>query len=368
MSSDLLFQLALTEVPHIGHVHAKILSEHFGSAENIFNAKRSDLERIEGIGEVRAKSIKSFRSFANAEKEIKFIKKYGIRSFYLTEKDYPQRLLNCPDPPAVLFYKGTADLNSRRMVAIVGTRSNTEYGKSFTEKLVKKLADCNCIIVSGLAFGIDSIAHKCALKHDIPTIGVVGHGLDTIYPSQNSNLARQMIKTGGLLTEFRSKTGPDKHNFPARNRVVAGLTDATIIVESSVKGGSMITADLAGDYHRDVFAVPGRTIDLKSGGCNKLISESKAALLMDADQFVETMGWTSDKKSPSPRQKEMFIDFSENEKKVVELLRTNESLSVDELNFRAGISASILASALLNLEMQGFLKSLPGSRYALTDD
>jgi DNA processing protein len=177
-----------------------------------------------------------------------------------------------------------------------------------------------------------------------------------------------MIKTGGLLTEFRSKTGPDKHHFPARNRVVAGLTDATIIVESSVKGGSMITADLAGDYHRDVFAVPGRTIDLKSGGCNKLISESKAALLMDADQFVETMGWTSDKKSPSPRQKEMFIDFSENEKKVVELLRTNESLSVDELNFRAGISASILASALLNLEMQGFLKSLPGSRYALTDD
>jgi DNA processing protein len=206
------------------------------------------------------------------------------------------------------------------------------------------------------------------LKHDILTIGVVGHGLDTIYPSQNSNLARQMMKNGGLLTEFRSKTTPDKHNFPARNRIVAGLTDATIIIESSVKGGSMITAELAGDYHRDVFAAPGRTIDMKSGGCNKLISDSKAALLMDADQFIETMGWTGEKKIATTRQKEMFVELSDNEKKVVELLTANKTLSVDELNFRGGISASTLASALLNLEMQGILKSLPGNRYALTDN
>jgi DNA processing protein len=368
MSSDLLFQLALTEVPHIGHVHAKILSEHFGSAENIFKAKRGELERIEGIGEARARSIKSFHNFSNAEKEIKFIRKYGLRCFYLTDSDYPQRLLNCADPPTLLFYKGAADLNAGRMVAIVGTRNNTDYGKAFTEKLVKRLADCDCIIVSGLAFGIDSIAHKCALKYDIPTIGVVGHGLDTIYPSQNSNLAKQMIKNGGLLTEFRSKTAPDKHNFPARNRVVAGLTDATVIVESSVKGGSMITAELAGDYHRDVFAVPGRTIDTKSGGCNKLIAESKAALLTDADQFVETMGWTVTKKRDATRQKEMFVELSDAERKVVELLRAHGHLSVDELNFRAGISSSNLASALLNLEMQGILQSLPGNRYSLTDD
>jgi DNA processing protein len=368
MSSDLLFQLALTEVPHIGHVHAKILSEHFGSAENIFKAKRGDLERIEGIGEARARSIKAFNNFTNAEKEIRFIKKYGLRTFFLKDNGYPQRLLNCPDPPTLLFYKGAADLNARRMVAIVGTRNNTEYGKSFTEKLVKRLADCNCVIVSGLAFGIDSIAHKCALKYDIPTIGVVGHGLDTIYPGQNANLAKQMIQNGGLLTEFRSKTAPDKHNFPARNRVVAGITDATIIVESSVKGGSMITAELAGDYHRDVFAVPGRTIDTKSGGCNKLIAESKAALLMDAEQFVETMGWTTDKKRDVTPQKTMFVELSEAEQKVVELLRANTQLSVDDLNFRAGISVSKLASVLLNLEMQGILKSLPGSRYSLTDD
>jgi DNA processing protein len=368
MNSDLLFQLALTEVPHIGHVHAKILSEHFGSAENIFKAKSRDLERIEGIGEVRARSIKSFRGFPAAEKEIKFIKKYGIRSMYLTEPAYPRRLLNCADPPTILFYKGTADLNSGRMVAIVGTRNNTDYGKSFTEKLVKKLADCNCIIVSGLAFGIDSIAHRCALKHDVATIGVVGHGLDTIYPGQNSNLAKQMIANGGLLTEFRSKTPPDKHNFPARNRVVAGLTDATIIVESSVKGGSMITAELAADYNRDVFAVPGRTIDPKSGGCNKLISENKAALLTDPEQFIETMGWTAHKRTASPRQKEMFVELSEEEKKIVELLRGNERLSTDDLHIKAGVSASTLASVVLNLEMQGILKALPGSRYMLTDD
>lgn len=368
MSSDLLFQLALTEVPHIGHVHAKILSEHFGSAENIFKARARDLERIDGIGEVRARSIKSFRDFAAAEKEIKFIKKYGIRCLYLKDTGYPQRLLNCADPPTILFYKGTADLNSGKMVAIVGTRNNTDYGKSFTEKLVKKLVDCNCVIVSGLAFGIDSIAHKCALKHDIPTIGVVGHGLDTIYPGQNANLAKQMIGNGGLLTEFRSKTPPDKHNFPARNRVVAGLTDATIIVESSVKGGSMITAELAADYNRDVFAVPGRTTDPKSGGCNKLISESKAALLIDPEQFIETMRWTAGKRSASTLQKEMFVELSEHEKKVVELLKGNENLSADDLNVKAGISASTLAAVVLNLEMQGILKALPGSRYALTGD
>jgi DNA processing protein len=366
-SPDLPYQLALTEVPHIGYVQAKILNDHFGSAAAIFKAPQHQLEKLERIGQVRAKSIKSFRDFSKVEKEIKFIRKYNIQTLYLADKEYPQRLLNCYDPPTLLFFKGNANLNASRMVAIVGTRNNTEYGKSVTEKLVKELASLNCIIVSGLAFGIDSIAHKCALKFNVPTIGVVGHGLDTIYPSQNSNLARQMLRDGGLLTEFRSNTNPDKHNFPSRNRVVAGICDATIIVESGIKGGSMITADLANDYNRDVFAIPGKTTDVKSSGCNELIRNNKAVLLQEPAQFSEIMGWADEKKPMGPVQKDIFVDLSEDETKIIDLLKKNQFLTIDDLNFQTCISASTLAASLLNLEMQGVLKVLPGKRFTMTD-
>lgn len=367
MNTELLYQLALTEVPHIGYVQAKILNDQFGSASAIFNASQKQLERLERMGEVRARSIKSFRDFSGARKEIEFINRYGIKTLYLSDKDYPQRLLNCDDPPTILFYKGNADLNTSRMVAIVGTRNNTDYGKTMTEKLVKKLASCNCIVVSGLAFGIDSIAHKFAIKNHVPTLGVLGHGLDTIYPRENSQLARQMIKEGGLLTEFRSRTKPDKYNFPSRNRIVAGLTDATIIIESGIKGGSIITADLANGYHRDVFAIPGRSIDAKSGGCNDLIRNNKAVLLQDPGQFIETMGWAEERKIHSAVQREMFIELSGEEKRIAELLKENENLGIDELNFRSGISSGSLAATLLNLELRGFLKVLPGKRYKLSD-
>ncbi|MGE5518345.1 MAG: DNA-processing protein DprA, partial [Candidatus Dadabacteria bacterium] len=268
METDLLYQLALTLVPNIGDVHAKILVQHFGDAKSIFRAKESTLEKLEGIGTVRARSIKEFNDFHLAEEELKFVEKFNIRTFFLTDEDYPKRLLNCYDSPTLLYYKGTANLNASRMIAIVGTRSNTDYGKQFTEKLVKELAEYNVTIVSGLAFGIDAIAHKAALKNNLPTIGVVGHGLRKMYPADHATLAREMISNGGgVLTEFFSETQPDKHNFPLRNRIVAGLTDATVIVESAVKGGSMITAKLADGYNRDVFAVPGRTIDKVSSGC-----------------------------------------------------------------------------------------------------
>jgi DNA processing protein len=365
--SELTYQLSLCQVPHIGYVHAKKLCDSFGSASAIFHANQSDLERIDQIGQIKARSIKTFTDFGKAEKEINFIEKYNIKPLFLTDKDYPKRLLNCFDPPAMLFYKGNADLNSSRTVAIVGTRNNTEYGKSFTEKLVKELADLNIIVISGLAFGIDAIAHKCALKYGIPTIGVVGHGLDTIYPRENTNLAKQMIKEGGLLTEFQSNTKPDKHNFPSRNRVVAGISDATIIVESGIKGGSNITADLAWGYNRDVFAVPGRSIDAKSAGCNKLIRENKAALLDDPQQFIEIMGWDEQKKTQPVLQKEMFIELSDDEKRLVDLLRKNQFMNIDELNFMSGISSGSVAAALLILEMQGVLKAMPGKRYSLTD-
>jgi DNA processing protein len=365
MNSELLNQLALTLIPNIGDVQAKILINHFGDASSIFKAKKILLEKIEGIGEVRAKSIKEFDDFHLAEHEIKFIEKYNIKTLFLTDADYPKRLLNCYDSPTLLFYKGNADLNTSKVLAIVGTRSNTDYGKLFTEKLVKDLSEQNILIISGLAHGIDAIAHKAALKNGLPTVGVVGHGLDKVYPSENTNLAKEMVKeSGGLLSEFFSGTKPDKHNFPLRNRVVAGLSDATVVVETNIKGGSMITAKLADAYNRDVFAVPGRTSDKTSSGCNHLIKYNKAILLTDAEELLEILGW-KEKKKEKKQQKELFIELSAEEKQVVQLLQEKETVHIDEINLRSGLSSSAAAAAILNLELQNVVASLPGKMYKL---
>jgi DNA processing protein len=365
MNPELLYQLALTLVPNIGDVQAKILINHFGDASSVFKAKKSLLEKIEGIGEVRARSIKEFNDFHLAEHEMKFIEKYKIKTLFLTQENYPKRLLNCYDSPTLLFYKGNADLNASKIVAIVGTRSNTDYGKSFTEKLVKDLSEQNILIVSGLAHGIDCIAHKAALKNNLPTVGVVGHGLDTVYPSANTGLAKEMIKDGGgILSEFFSGTKPDKHNFPLRNRIVAGLSDATVVVETNIKGGSMITAKLADAYNRDVFAVPGRTNDKASSGCNHLIKYNKAILLTDADELSDILGW-KEKKKEKKQQKELFIELSPEEKQIVQLLQEKEMVHIDEINLKSGLSSSAAAAAILNLELQSVVASLPGKMYKL---
>jgi DNA processing protein len=366
MPSELLNQLALTLVPNIGDVQAKILVNHFGDALSVFNAKKSALEKIEGIGEVRAKSIKDFDDFHLAEHELKFIEKYKIKTLFLTDPDYPKRLLNCYDSPTLLFYKGIADLNASKILAIVGTRSNTDYGKQFTEKLVKDLSEQNILIISGLAHGIDAIAHKAALKNGLPTVGVVGQGLDKMYPSENTGLAKEMIKEGGgILSEFFSGTKPDKHNFPLRNRIVAGLSDATIVVETNIKGGSMITAKLADAYNRDVFTVPGRTIDKASSGCNHLIKYNKAILLTDAEELLDVLGWHEKKKEKVRQQKELFIELSAEEKQIVQLLQEKEMVHIDEINLKSGLTSSAAAAAILNLELQNIIASLPGKMYKL---
>ena len=272
MTTDFLYQLALTEVPNIGCVQAKILAQHFGEAEKIFKAKQSTLEKIEGIGTIRANSIKNFTDFSPAEEEIKFLEKFKIQPLFINDKNYPQRLLNCYDSPTLLFYKGTADLNASKSISVVGTRTHTDYSKKITDKLIEELSAQNVLIISGMAYGVDALAHKAAVKNNLPTVGVLAHGLDQIYPAEHSNLAKDMLKNdGGLLTEFRSKTKPDKHNFPTRNRIVAGMSDATIVIESGIKGGSMVTAELANGYNKDVFAFPGKVTDSKSAGCNYLI-------------------------------------------------------------------------------------------------
>ena len=365
MHDDLLYQISLTLVPNIGDVHAKALVNYFGNAENIFKAKKKDLEAIEGMGSIRAASIKHFHNFKNAEEEIEFIEKYKITPLFITNKNYPQRLLNCYDSPAMLYYRGNADLNQSKIIAIVGTRNNNEYGKSICEKLVEGLAAENILITSGLAFGIDSIAHKSSLKNGLNTVAVLAHGLDRIYPTQNKSLAKEMIAQGGLLTDFRSKTNPDKQNFPKRNRIVAGISDAVVVIESSIKGGSLITAELANGYNKDVYAIPGRISDTKSEGCNYLIKTNKAAMITSANDILENMGWKEYKKPSAKKQRELFIELSADEKIVVNILQQQEQIHIDELYIKSGLSSSAVAAALLTLEMQSVINSLPGKLYRM---
>ncbi len=366
MQNDLLYQITLTLIPNIGDVHAKALVNHFGSAEAIFHAPKKELDALDGIGIVRANSIKNFKDFSKAEEEIQFIKKYKIKPLFLTNKDYPQRLLNCYDSPPLLYYKGNAELNSSKIIAIVGTRNHNEYGKNVCEKLIDELVNEEVIIVSGLAFGIDSIAHKMAIKNNIKTVGVLAHGLDRVYPSQNTSLAKQMISCGGLLTEFKSNTIPDRQNFPGRNRIVAGISDAIIVIESGLKGGSLITAELGNGYNKDVFAIPGRVNDSKSEGCNYLIKNNKAALITCADDVLENMGWKQTKKPSPQKQRELFIELTADERIVIDILQIQEQVHIDELYFKSKLSSSAVAQALLMLEMQGVVSSLPGKIYKIT--
>jgi DNA processing protein len=363
MNNELLYRIALTHIPNIGDVHGKALINTCGSAAAIFNAKKKDLENIEGIGSVRANNIKSFQDFSKAEKEIEFIDKFKIQPLFITDDAYPKKLLHCYDCPLLLYYRGNADLNNSKILSIIGTRSNSEYGKQITEKIVEDLKDLDVIIVSGLAFGIDTIAHKSALKNNLQTIGVLAHGLDRIYPAQNKTLAKQMIENGGLLTDYSSDTNPDKQNFPKRNRIVAGICDATLVIESGVSGGSLITAELANGYNKDVFAIPGRSIDSKSEGCNFLIKNNKASLVCNASDIIENMRWGTNKSIAIKKQRELFIDLPEHEQTIYDILKQQEATHIDEIYGKSGLSSSTIANALLMLEMKQIIASLPGKMY-----
>ena len=365
MNNDLLYQVALTHIPNIGDVHAKALINIYGDAASVFKAPKKQLEHIEGIGTIRAASIKHFNDFKRCEEEIAFIEKYKISPLFITDKNYPQRLLNCYDSPALLYYRGSANLNAPRIISIVGTRNNSDYGKQVCENMMEDLSGQNILIISGLAFGIDTIAHKAALKNNMETVAVLAHGLDMIYPPQNKSLAKQMTAQGGLLTDFKSNTNPDKQNFPKRNRIVAGICDALIVIESAKKGGSLITAEIANSYNKDVFAIPGRTNDTKSEGCNYLIKNNKALLITDATDLLEIMNWKEKEKPPRKKQRELFIELTPDEKIITDILLEKETAAIDELYLKSGLSSSAAAQALLMLEMQGVILSLPGKIYKL---
>lgn len=351
-------------IPDLGPIRAKILLDHLGDAEAVFAARKKELSAIEGIGERCAREIKKFAGFAEAEREKQFTEKHDIQILFISDKAYPQRLLHCYDPPVLLYYKGRADLNSMRVLSVIGTRNHSEYGRQVTEELIAALQSQQVLVVSGLAFGIDSIAHKASLQHGLATVGVLGHGLDTIYPSANKTIAKEMLLQGGLLTEFVRNTQPDKHNFPRRNRIVAGMADATIVIETARKGGSMITAELACNYNRDLFAVPGKITDHRSSGCLHLIQQNKALLYTQPEEFLQTMGW-NEKKPSRKKQRELFVDLNEDEKLIVFLLQQQGMLSIDALYLQSGLTSSRVATALLNLEIKNVVSVLPGKKFQL---
>ncbi|MFN8248858.1 MAG: DNA-processing protein DprA [Ferruginibacter sp.] len=365
MNNELLYQLALTRIPGIGDVHTKTLVKICGSASAVFHTSRRRLEKIEGIGAAKASAIKKFRDFTSCEAEISFIEKYRIKTIFINDEAYPKRLLHCYDGPALLFYRGTADLNQSKIISIVGTRNNSSYGKQVCEELVNGLKDSGALIVSGLAFGIDTIAHKAALKNNLETVAVVAHGLDRIYPEQNKTLAKQIAESGGILTDFCSGTNPDRQNFPKRNRIVAGICDAIVVIESAVKGGSIITAELADSYNKDVFAIPGRTTDTKSEGCNYLIKSNKASLITGASDLLEMMNWNTAPSKPRHIQRSLFSSLNEQEKRVASILAGKERCSIDELYLESGLSTTETANTLLMLEMQGVVQAIPGKMYRL---
>ena len=365
MNDELLCRVALTLVPQIGDVHARSLVNIFGSAQAVFSAPKKELERMEGIGSIRATCIKKFNDFKTADNELEFISKYAITPLFFTDACYPKKLLQAYDCPVLLYYKGTADLNTARILSIVGTRNHTAYGKWACEQLLENLQRENILIISGLAYGIDSIAHKAAIRNQLPTVGVVAHGLDRIYPAVNKSLAREMLLQGGLLTDFKSGTLPDKQNFPRRNRITAGICDALIVIESGPKGGSLITAELANEYHKDVFAIPGRANDQASKGCNELIRNNKASLLITAEDLLEAMNWNHKEKQPREVQRSLFASFTAEEQGIVSLLSSEKSISVDELLYKSKLSSGTMAGILLSLEMNGHILSLPGKQYKL---
>lgn len=366
MNSDSLkYRIGLTLLKGIGNKLAKSLIAYTGSEEAIFRENPKALSKIPGIGDVLLHEITNQNVLHRAEQEIEFINKNKINPLFFTDRDFPFRLKECPDSPILIYTKGNLNLNTGKFVSVVGTRNATEYGKDLCKELIHGWRDFQIIVVSGLAYGIDICAHKTALENNLPTIAVPGHGLDRIYPATHRSTAVKIIDNGMILTEYTSGTNPDRQNFVQRNRIIAGLCDATVVVESANKGGALITAELANDYNRDVFAFPGRTNDQYSAGCNLLIRQNKASLIESSEDFIRFMGWESENNTTKPEvQTSLFQELTPLEQQVFTTLRQKtEGLQVNELSINLGQPVSRISAILLGLEFSGMVKCLPGNLY-----
>jgi len=362
-----LHQIALTFLKTIGPASARSLLSYFGNAEAVFSAPAGKILKVPGIGEKRISILNFDEALQKAEDELKFIEKHAVEVIFFTDASYPKRLKNCVDAPILLYSKGNADLNNKRIVSIVGTRNATEYGKDLCRQLVEDLKQYDVLVLSGLALGIDVTAHKECLKNNIPTVGVVGHGLDRLYPAANRTTADKMQQNGGLLSEYPSGTIPDRENFPQRNRIVAGMADATVVIEAGIKGGALITAEIANSYNRDVFAFPGRIDDVYSEGCNFLIRHNKAALLTCAADLAYSMGWERSEESKPIEQFMLPFDLSADEQAIYNVIQQHKTpVAIDDLSLKINMPMSQIAMGLLNMEMQGYIRSLPGKTYKVS--
>lgn len=370
MTADPTALIALTMLQGVGDVLARALLQYFGTAEEVFTSHRRVLEKIPGIGEYTARRIDEGKNEAlkRAEKEVSFIEKKNVRLYAITEHDYPKRLRECQDAPVVFYYKGKANLNATKIISIVGTRRATDYGRMLTERLVRELAEAYpaLLIVSGLAYGIDICSHRSALKNGLSTVGVLAHGLDRIYPAEHRNTAAEMLEQGGLLTDFSSETNPDRENFLKRNRLIAGLSDTTVVVESAERGGALVTADIACSYGRDVYAFPGRPTDEYSAGCNRMIQTNKAGLITSGQDLIRALCWDTDTTGLSVKG-QLKLKLEKPDHPIVKILADRGEMQINDLAMAIDLPVYQVTPMLFELELAGHVIALPGGMYKLTD-
>ncbi|WP_041632711.1 DNA-processing protein DprA [Maribacter sp. HTCC2170] len=362
-TDELIAVLRLQSIPNIGDVTAKKLISHCGSPTAVFNDKSQNLLKIDGIGSFTIKGLHDSEHKEAAENELKYIQDHNISYSYFTDSTYPKYLKHCVDGPLIMFKKGNIDLEEQKTISIVGTRKVTSYGTAFCEKLIEDLAPLNPVIVSGFAYGVDICAQKTAIKHGLQTIGCLAHGLNQIYPKVHSKYVEEIEKNGGFFTEFWSTSNPDRENFLKRNRIIAGMSEATIVVESAEKGGSLVTADIANSYNRDVFAVPGRAQDKYSSGCNNLIKQQKAHMITSAADLIYLLNWELEEKEGKTIQKQLFVELDEVEKAIYSYLEKEGKQLLDSIALDCNLPIFKVSSTLLNMEMKGVVRPLPGKLF-----
>ncbi len=361
---NLEHQIALTLLTGGGKKKIRKILAHFEDSTDFFKASKHRLKSIPGIGEKFLQQLDRTGALKESEKYTDYFEKHNIQTLFYTDDEFPYRLNQCDDAPILVYKKGNMTCNLPRVVSIVGTRNASNYGKKICEELLHSFVGKDIVVVSGLAYGIDIYTHKLCTELGIQTIGVLGHGLDRIYPHVHTPVAQKMLENGGLLTEFLPGSNPDRENFPMRNRIVAGMCDATIVIESGERGGSLITAELANDYARDVFAYPGDITREFSKGCNYLIQKNKAHLITSSSDFFEMMDWKDETKN-IPNQLQLFDELDEQELKIVELLKESQEVSMDVLAIKTEIPVRLMSGILLGLELKGVIKALPGKRFGL---
>lgn len=363
--NELRYTLALQRVPNLGDTTAKKLLRLVGSAEGIYKEKKSNLLKIDGVGAFKLRELSEKIQLDDADAEVQFIEDNKIEYCYFQDKLYPEKLKHCIDGPILFFQRGNIDLQNRKIISIVGTRKVTSYGKIFCEKLIEELSILNPIIVSGFAYGVDIIAHKSAIANGLQTIACLAHGFNQIYPKVHKKHVQQVEENGGFITEFWSSDAFDRNNFLKRNRIIAGLSQATIVIESATKGGSLVTADIANSYNREVFAVPGRSTDSQSQGCNNLIKTQQAHMITNAADLIYMLGWELKESPPRQQQIQLFVELTEEEKVIFNYLKKQDKEGLDSIAITSKIPTYKVASLLLSLELKGLVRPLPGKLYQL---